>query len=164
MIERSVSMKHQVRLNVNGIDYDLLVVPQRTLLDSIRNDLGLTGTKKGCNTGECGTCTVIMDGKAINACLVLTVQAKGKKILTIEGLADGERLHALQEAFVNYGAVQCGYCTPGMIMSAKALLDKNSHPEEIEIKEALAGNLCRCTGYLSIIEAVKAVSKTNRSD
>jgi carbon-monoxide dehydrogenase small subunit len=162
-MKRILSMKHQIRLNVNGIDYDLLVEPRKTLLDIIRDDLGLIGTKKGCNTGECGACTVIMDGKAINACLVLAVHAKEKRVLTIEGLVDGERLHPLQEAFITYGAIQCGYCTPGMIMSAKALLDKNPHPQEMEIEEALAGNLCRCTGYLSIIEAVKSVSKTKSS-
>lgn len=160
--ERGVSMKHQIRLNVNGTDYDLLVEPRKTLLDVIRNELGLIGTKKGCNTGECGACTVIMDAKAVNACLVLAVQAKGKKILTIEGLTDGQRLHPLQEAFIRHGAIQCGYCTPGMILSAKALLDRNPNPEEPEIKEAIGGNLCRCTGYLSIIEAIKAVSKTQK--
>jgi len=156
-------MKHQIRLNVNGADYDLLVEPRKTLLDVIRNDLGLIGTKKGCNTGECGACTVIMDGKAVNACLVLAVQVKEKKIMTIEGLAESEKLHPLQEAFIHHGAIQCGYCTPGMIMSAKALLDKKPNPEEGEIKEAIAGNLCRCTGYLSIIEAIKSVAKTERS-
>jgi carbon-monoxide dehydrogenase small subunit len=155
-------MKHQITLNVNGGDYELLVEPRETLLDVIRRDLGLTGTKKGCNTGECGACTVIIDGKAVNACLVLAVQAKGKRILTIEGLADGGRLHPLQEAFIRRGAIQCGYCTPGMILSAKALLDKKPNPEETEIKEAIAGNLCRCTGYLSIVEAIKTVSKNHR--
>jgi carbon-monoxide dehydrogenase small subunit len=155
-------MKHLIRLTVNGTDYDLLVDPRKTLLDVIRTDLGLMGTKSGCNTGACGACTVIMDGKAVNSCLILAVQANGKKILTIEGLGNGEKLHPLQEAFIRHGAIQCGYCTPGMILSAKALLDKNSNPEGIEIREAIAGNLCRCTGYLSIIEAIKAVSKARK--
>jgi carbon-monoxide dehydrogenase small subunit len=155
-------MKHQIMLNVNGTDYDLWVEPRKTLLDLIRNELGLIGTKKGCDTGECGACTVIMDGRAVNACLILGVQANRKKILTIEGLADGEKLHPLQDAFIHHGAIQCGYCTPGMIMSAKALLDKKPNPEEPEIKEAIAGNLCRCTGYLSIIEAIKEVGETQK--
>ncbi len=155
-------MKHQIRLNVNGAYYDLLVDPRKTLLEVIRNDIGLIGTKMGCNCGECGACTVIMDGRAVNACLILAVQANDKKILTIEGLASGGKLDPLQEAFIDYGALQCGYCTPGMIMSAKALLYKKSSPDRGEIQESIAGNLCRCTGYISVIEAIEAVIKAEK--
>jgi carbon-monoxide dehydrogenase small subunit len=127
------------------------------LLEVIRNELGLTGAKLGCGGGECGVCTVILDGKAVKSCIMLALDARGKEVWTIEGLAKGEELHPLQQSFVKHGAIQCGYCTPGMIMSAKALLDKKPNPEEIEIREAIAGNFCRCTGYLSIIDAIKAV-------
>jgi carbon-monoxide dehydrogenase small subunit len=143
---------------VNGFAYDLLIRPQWTLVDVLRDELGLTGTKKGCGKGECGACTVIVDGEAILSCLVLAIQMQGKRILTIEGLSQEGRLDALQDAFVQYGAIQCGYCTPGMIMTASALLSKNSRPSEEEIKKALSGNLCRCTGYVKIIEAVKKAS------
>jgi carbon-monoxide dehydrogenase small subunit len=143
---------------VNGFAYDLLIRPQWTLVDVLRDELGLTGTKKGCGKGECGACTVIVDGEAILSCLVLAIQMQGKRILTIEGLSQEGRLDALQDAFVQYGAIQCGYCTPGMIMTASALLSKNSRPSEEEIKKALSGNLCRCTGYVKIIEAVKKTS------
>ena len=143
---------------MNGFAYDLLIRPQWTLADVLRDELGLTGTKKGCDKGECGACTVIVDGEAILSCLVLAIQMQGKRILTIEGLSQEGRLDALQDAFVQYGAIQCGYCTPGMIMTASALLSKNSRPSEEEIKKALSGNLCRCTGYVKIIEAVKKAS------
>jgi carbon-monoxide dehydrogenase small subunit len=148
-------LKKQIRLQVNGFAYDLLIEPHWTLLSVLRNVIGLTGTKEGCGKGECGACTVIIDGEATLACLVLAIQARGKDILTIEGLAQKGQLAALQEAFVKYGAIQCGFCTPGMIMTAKALLSQNSHPTAEEIKEALSGNLCRCTGYVKIIEAVQ---------
>jgi aerobic-type carbon monoxide dehydrogenase small subunit (CoxS/CutS family) len=128
------------------------------LLEVIREKLELTGTKEACSLGECGACTVILDGKAVNSCLVLAVEAKGKEILTIEGLRQNGELHPLQKAFIDEGAVQCGFCTPGMILSAKALLDKNPDPDEDEIKEALAGNLCRCTGYVKIVKAVKTAA------
>ena len=155
---RRCLLKTQVRLQVNGFAYDLLIRPHWTLADVLRDELGLTGTKKGCGKGECGACTVIVDGEAILSCLVLAIQMQGKRILTIEGLSQEGRLDALQDAFVQYGAIQCGYCTPGMIMTASALLSKNSRPSEEEIKKALSGNLCRCTGYVKIIKAVKKAS------
>jgi carbon-monoxide dehydrogenase small subunit len=150
--------KHLINLKVNGEEFEVLVKPNSTLLDVLRNSLRLTGTKKGCNTGECGACTVIMDGKSINSCLTLALDANGRDVQTIEGLANGEKLHPIQEAFVEYGAIQCGYCTPGMIMSAKALLDEKSHPTEKEIREAISGNFCRCTGYEKIVKAILHVT------
>ena len=152
-------MKRDLELKVNGEDYTLEVEPHRTLLEVIRNDLGLTGTKLGCGGGECGACTVILDGKAVKSCLMLALDARGKEIWTIEGLSRAGDLHPLQRAFVERGAIQCGFCTPGMIMASKALLDENPHPSEQEIKDALAGNLCRCTGYVKILEAVSSVAK-----
>jgi carbon-monoxide dehydrogenase small subunit len=146
----------QVKLIVNGTSYELDVKPWETLVDVLRNDLGLTGTKEGCGLGECGACTVIVDGKAVNSCLVLAAEADGKQITTIEGLADSDELHPIQEAFVERGGLQCGFCTPGMIMSTKALLDENPNPSEEEIRRGIAGNLCRCTGYSKIIESIKA--------
>ena len=148
----------QVRLTVNGSLHELGVQPWETLLEVIRDKLGLTGTKEGCGLGECGACTVIMDGKTVNSCLVLAVEADGKQITTIEGLADGDRLHPVQEAFIEHGGLQCGFCTPGMIMSAKALLDEDPHPSEDEIRRGIAGNLCRCTGYTKIIEAITSAA------
>ncbi len=148
-------MKHLININVNGDNHELAVRPGTTLLDLLREDLKLTGTKKGCELGDCGACTVIMDGKAVNSCLVLAIEADGKKIETIEGLAKGEELHPIQRAFVEKGAIQCGYCTPGMIMRTKSILDKNPNPSEDQIKLELSGNLCRCTGYTKIIDAVK---------
>lgn len=152
-------MKHQIHLQVNGEPYDLLVEPRHTLLKVLRDDLGLTGTKKGCDTGDCGACTVLMNGKPINSCLALAMEASGREITTIEGLARGDDLHPLQEAFIQAGAIQCGYCTPGMILTAKALLDENSAPSEEEVKRALSGNLCRCTGYVKIVQAVRAAAR-----
>jgi len=156
-------MKHQVSLRVNGEIYDLLVESRHTLLRVLRDELGLSGTKKGCDTGDCGACTVLMEGKPINSCLTLAVEADGKDITTIEGLARGNELHPLQEAFIQAGAVQCGYCTPGMILTAKALLEENPNPSEEEVKRAIAGNLCRCTGYVKIIQAIQAAAKVMRS-
>jgi carbon-monoxide dehydrogenase small subunit len=129
------------------------------LLDVIREDLGLTGTKEGCGLGECGACTVIMDGKTVNSCLVLAAEADGKEITTVEGVADGDRLHPVQQAFLDEGGLQCGFCTPGMIMSAKALLDENPDPTDDEIRRGIAGNLCRCTGYTKIIRSIRTASK-----
>jgi carbon-monoxide dehydrogenase small subunit len=149
-----------INLKVNGEIYEVAVEPRKTLLDIIRDDLGLTGTKKGCDQGECGSCTVIFNGKAVNSCLVLAVEAEGKDVLTIEGLAKGTKLHPIQEAFINHGAIQCGFCTPGMIMSAKVLLDKNPNPTEKEVRDAIGGNLCRCTGYVKIVEAILAATKS----
>lgn len=149
-------MKVPIRITVNGEEHHLEVEPNRTLVDLLREDLGLTGTKKGCNEGKCGSCTVLMDGLPIDSCMLLAVQADGRDILTIEGLAGGETPHPLQKAFAEKGAVQCGYCTPGMILTAKALLDQNPRPGEKEIRSAIAGNLCRCTGYTKIVEAIGA--------
>jgi len=152
----------QIRLNVNGKDYELQVKPSATLLNVIREDLALTGTKEGCGVGECGACTVIMEGKAVNACIVLAIEANGKSITTIEGLADGEKLHPIQEAFVEIGGLQCGFCTPGMILSTKVLLDKNKTPTDQEIRKGLEGNFCRCTGYTKIVESVKVAAQKMR--
>lgn len=147
-----------IELKINGEIYTLSIKPNETLLDVLRDKIGLTGTKKGCDTGQCGACTVLLDGKPVPSCLILAVDVKKGEILTIEGLAQNGSLHPLQEAFVNEGAVQCGYCTPGMILSSKALLDKKPNPTEREIKEAISGNLCRCTGYVKIIQAVSSAA------
>jgi len=152
-------MKYSLVLTVNEESYEIQINPNRTLLDVIRNDLGLTGTKEGCGTGECGACTVLLDGEPVNACLTLALQAHGKKVTTIEGLGKDGTIHPLQEAFIAHGAIQCGFCTPGMILSAKALLDRKPNPEEMEIREALIGNLCRCTGYQKIVEAITSFVK-----
>jgi len=151
-------MKQILQLKVNGQIYDLLAEPHWTLLEALREQLNLTGSKEGCSLGDCGSCTVLLDGMPFLSCLVLAVEARGREILTIEGLAQNGRLHPLQEAFVKHGAVQCGFCTPGMILSAKALLDRNPRPAEAEVREVIAGNLCRCTGYVKIVEAVLAAS------
>ena len=146
-------------LTVNNITYTIAVEPNITLTDVLRDKLGLTGTKKSCNEGECGACTVLMDGKPVASCLVLAMDAQNKNITTIEGLADGEKLHPLQESFVKHGGIQCGYCTPGMIMSAKALLDENPDPTAFEVRKAISGNLCRCTGYQQIADSILAAAK-----
>lgn len=150
-------MKKDIKITVNNKIYCLTVNASRLLIDVLREDLNLKGTKLGCGEGECGACTVICDGQAINSCLYLAVEADGKNIVTIEGLAPLDQLHPLQEAFIKAGAAQCGYCTPGMILSAKALLDENPQPLRAEIKTALAGNFCRCTGYNAILRAVESV-------
>src|SRR4030042_6070317 len=140
-----------IRIEVNGVSRKAFVEPTLTLVNFLRDHLGLTGTKKSCDSGNCGACTVILDGKAVNSCLILAAETDGHSVTTIEGLQKNETLHPLQEAFVKYGAIQCGFCSPGMILTAKALLDQNPSPSEDQIREALAGNLCRCTGYSKII-------------
>ena len=152
-------MKKIIELNVNGDIYEVAIDTHRTLLEVLRDHLELTGTKQACDQGDCGGCTVIMDGKTVLSCLVLAIEAQGKEIITIEGLAKEGKLHPVQQAFVDKGAIQCGFCSPGMIMSAKALLDRNTSPTEYEIKKAISGNLCRCTGYIKIIEAIKIAAE-----
>jgi carbon-monoxide dehydrogenase small subunit len=152
-------MKSFIQLTVNGQSVDAAVEPNRTLLQFLREDLGLTGTKHGCGLGDCGACTVILDGQAVNSCLVLAIHANGREVLTIEGLAENGKLHPIQQAFVDKGSIQCGFCTPGMILSAKALLDTNPNPTEQEIRMAISGNLCRCTGYQKIVEAIGEAAK-----
>jgi aerobic-type carbon monoxide dehydrogenase small subunit (CoxS/CutS family) len=152
-------MKQTVHFHLNGESIHIEVEPHLTLLQVLRHNLELTGTKEGCGLGDCGACTVLVNGKAVNSCIFPIMEADGKSITTIEGLMDAEgNLHPLQRSFVENGAVQCGFCTPGMILSAKALLDENSKPTEEEIRNAISGNLCRCTGYLQIIRAIQAVS------
>lgn len=151
-----------IDINVNGTNYSLEIEDDLRLIDLLRDKLGLTGTKEGCGEGECGACTVIMDGRAVNSCLILAVQVHGKKIITIEGLGDSNNLHPIQKAFLENGAVQCGYCTPGMVLSAKALLDKNINPTREEIREAISGNLCRCTGYEKIVNSIERASQKLR--
>lgn len=152
-------MKKVLQLNVNGEDYEVLADTHRTLLEVLRDGLGLTGTKEGCGLGACGACTVLIEGKANLSCLTLAFAAQGKQVTTIEGLAVEGKLHPIQDAAVRYGAIQCGFCTPGWILSAKALLDENPKPSELEVKTAIAGNLCRCTGYVKIIESIIAASE-----
>jgi carbon-monoxide dehydrogenase small subunit len=152
-------MKQLVQLTVNGEFHQVAVEPWRTLLEVIREDIGLTGAKEACSTGECSACTVLVNGKPINSCLVLAVEAHGKEILTIEGLSQGSKPHPLQDAFIRHGAIQCGFCTPGMLLSAKALLDENPQPTEQEVRQAISGNLCRCTGYNKIVEAILDAQK-----
>ena len=152
-------MPAQVKIMVNGEWKTASVEPQTTLLELLRETWGLTGAKRGCDEGDCGACTVLLDGQPVNACLVLAVRVNGRKVTTIEGLGDEEHPHPLQTAFVQHGALQCGYCGPGMLLSAKALLDVNPSPTEAEIRQALSGNLCRCTGYSKIIEAVRSASR-----
>ncbi|MFC2067495.1 (2Fe-2S)-binding protein [Chloroflexota bacterium] len=154
-------MRQVLRLRVNGEYYEVFVEPCKTLQNVLREELNFTGVKEGCQDGNCGSCTVLVDGKAIKSCMMLAPQARGKDILTIEGLAKDGQLHPLQQAFIDHFAVQCGYCTPGMILTAKALLDENPNPTEDEVREALHGNLCRCTGYAKIVESVQAVAKNN---
>ncbi|MBW2096473.1 MAG: (2Fe-2S)-binding protein [Deltaproteobacteria bacterium] len=159
MISCEKGEKIEITLNINSVDYRIEVGPHETLLDVIRDRIGLTGTKKGCDTGECGACTVLSEGQPVNSCLILAVDADNKLLLTIEGLSCGNELHPLQKAFVGQGAVQCGYCSPGMILSAKALLDEKALPTKKEIHEGISGNLCRCTGYAKIVKAISAAAK-----
>ena len=150
--------KQLIMLRVNGESCELAVEPQRTLLEALRENLGLTGAKEACGTGECGACTVLIDGKPILSCLTLAIEAQGKEITTIEGLAQGSELHPLQKAFIQHGAIQCGYCASGMILNAKSILDETLKPTRDEILKGLEGNLCRCTGYNKILEAIMAAS------
>jgi carbon-monoxide dehydrogenase small subunit len=153
-------MKHPIELTVNGDIYRIAVDPWRTLNEVLREDLNLTGTKLGCGSGDCGACTVMVEGRSVSSCLTLAVEMDGKKIMTVEGLApSGEQLHPIQEAFLEKGAIQCGFCTPGMEMSALQLLTRNPKPSEAEIRAALSGNLCRCTGYNKIVEAIAAAGE-----
>ena len=152
-------MKKIIRLNVNGIPYDVAVEPSMTLLDALRDELHITGVKKGCDEGDCGACTVLLNGAVIASCTYLAVMADGKDIITIEGVKQGDLLHPLQQAFIDAFAVQCGFCTPGMILSAIALLEENPHPSEDEIRDYLRGNLCRCTGYIKIIDAINLAAE-----
>lgn len=151
--------KRIIRLTVNGEVYDVVCTPNRTLLEVLRDDLGLTGAKEGCGEGACGACTILLDGRPIRSCLTLAVEIQGKTITTIEGLAEGSQLHPVQQAFVKHGSIQCGFCSPGMILTAKALLDENPHPTEQEAREAIAGNVCRCTGYSKIVEAIVSTGR-----
>lgn len=152
-------MKRLIQLKVNGEFYEVAVLPHRTLAEVLREELDLIGTKVACNAGDCGSCTVIMDGKTVVSCLTLAVEAEGREIRTIEGVAQGSELSPVQKAFVDHGAIQCGFCTPGMVMSATALLEKNPKPTEDEIRMGIAGNICRCTGYTKIVEAIQAASQ-----
>lgn len=153
-------MKQTIKFVLNGEPVEVEIEPHLTLLQLLRDKLELTGTKEGCGMGECGSCTVLIDGRTVNSCIFPALEVEGKKVTTIEGLTDPQgNLHPIQKAFIDYGAVQCGFCTPGMVLSAKALLDENPKPTEEEIRHGIAGNLCRCTGYLQIIQAIKAVSE-----
>lgn len=151
-----------IRTTINGHSRSLEIRPDRTLLDLLREDLGLTGTKCGCEIGECGACTVLLDGRAVNSCLVLAAQIDGRSVTTVEGLARGDTLTPLQEAFLDHDAVHCGFCTPGMLMSARDLLDHNAAPTEQEIRAAISGNLCRCTGYVQIVDAIADAASRER--
>lgn len=151
-----------IRTTINGKAYELDVRPNMTLLDLLRDELGLSGTKRGCEVGECGSCTVLLNGQAVNSCLILVPQIDGQGILTIEGLANGDKLHPLQESFLDHDAVHCGFCTPGMLMSAKDLLDHTSNPSEAETRSAISGNLCRCSGYQQIVDAIREVENVKR--
>lgn len=159
-----MSKKIEVSLTVNRNEVTLKVEPEERLLDTLRERLNLTGVKEGCGVGECGACTVLLDGAAVNSCMVLTGQVEGSRILTVEGLEQNGELDPLQQAFIDYQAVQCGFCTPGMLMSAKALLNKEPHPSREDIKTAIEGNLCRCTGYEQIIQAIESVAGTAKKE
>ncbi len=148
----------EINLNVNGETFTVSVPPRKTLLQVLREDLDLTGTKEGCSEGECGVCTVLLDGLPVRSCLLFAVDVRGRQVTTVEGLAQGEKLHPIQKAFIEQGAIQCGFCTPGMLLSAKALLDNTPSPSEDEIRIAISGNLCRCTGYQKIVKAIETAA------
>jgi carbon-monoxide dehydrogenase small subunit len=156
-------MKHGMHLTINGEPYELLVEPYWSLLDMLRDQLHLTGTKRGCDEGDCGACTVLIQGKTATSCMMLALDAKDKDVVTVEGLAKGDRLHPVQEAFVQYGGVQCGYCTPGLIMSAVGLLRENPTPTEEDVRYSIGGNLCRCTGYAKVIQAILNAAEAMRT-
>ena len=156
-------MTRVIRLTVNGVPHEIEVPTYRTLLDCLRNDVGLTGSKEGCGVGVCGACTVLLDGKMISSCIALAVFADGHEVTTVEGIAEDERLHPVQQAFVDAGGFQCGICTPGQVVSAKALLDANPSPSDDEIREWMVGNLCRCTGYYKIIESIRTAAQRSRA-
>ncbi len=168
MVKKRTSSKAKskvhLRLHVNGEEHEVAFAPHKTLLEVLREDMGLTGTKHGCELGECGTCAVLVDGKPVLSCLALTLDLEGKDIRTVEGMADGAKLHPLQDAFADLGAAQCGYCTPGFLLTAQALLEEKKKPTRDQIKEALAGNLCRCTGYIKIYEAVELAAARMRGE
>ena len=149
-----------MKVKINGKEHEIVSGPGTTLVDVLRYELRLTGTKEGCGTGNCGSCTVLVDGKAVNSCLVIAGKVEGKEITTIEGLSRQGKLHPLQQAFINEGAVQCGFCTPGVILTAKAFLDSNPHPTESQVRQAIAGNLCRCTGYDKIVRAIMSTANS----
>lgn len=161
---RTKSQKALIRFTLNGEQSEVAFAPHKTLLEVLREDLGLTGTKHGCELGECGTCTVLIDGQPILSCLFLGLDAEDREVTTIEGMAEGGKLHPLQDTFADLGAAQCGYCTPGFLLVARELLEKNGSPSRIEIQEALAGNLCRCTGYIKIYEAVELAAARMRGE
>lgn len=161
--ENEVIVLKNIQITVNGTEYSLLVNEKSSLADFLRKDLNLIGTKIACNKGHCGSCNVLVDGKLVKSCALPIIKADGKDVLTIEGLAGPDGLHPIQQAFIEAGAVQCGYCTPGMILTAKALLDRNPDPTEPEIKKAISGNLCRCTGYVKIVEAIQSAAKLLRT-
>jgi carbon-monoxide dehydrogenase small subunit len=156
-------MKTLIRITVNHEEREMAIDPNMTLVDLLRDELGLTGTKKGCGLGECGACTVLLDGKPVNSCIVLAMEAHEREVVTIEGMETEEGLHPIQRAFVEKGAIQCGFCTPGMILSAKGLLDQNPNPDEQDIRKAISGNLCRCTGYQKIVEAIQSVATNEKA-
>ncbi len=157
-------MKQVMSFKINGTIFEEEIDHRRTLLEVLRENFGLLGTHKGCDEGQCGACTILVEGKAVNSCLILAASVQGKEITTIEGLAQGDKLHPIQEEFINAGAIQCGFCTPGMILTAKAFLDKNPDPSENELRNGLCGNLCRCTGYFQIIEAVSKAAERMRKE
>jgi carbon-monoxide dehydrogenase small subunit len=153
-------VKQLITLTVNGVKHEVAIEPRQSLLQVLREELHLTGTKEGCSEGECGACTVLLDGQTVDSCLIFGLEASGREVITIEGLATGEQLHPIQQAFADYGAVQCGFCTPGMILAAKALLERQPQPTEADIRRGISGNLCRCTGYVKIVEAIKAAAQS----
>ena len=155
-------MKNNIQLTINGETSEVLVEPYASFLDTLRDELQLTGTKKGCDEGDCGACTVILDGKTVTSCLVLAMDAHGRDLLTVEGLASGQELHLVQRAFMENGGVQCGFCTPGLIMSAVGLLRENPDPTEAEVRYSIGGNLCRCTGYMRVVKSILAAAETMR--